>query len=119
MAGLQSIPKSLIEAAALEGANPFQRFWKITFPLLSPTLFFLMVMNIIYSFFETFGVIHTVTHGGPGGSTNILVYKVYQDGFVGLNMGSSAAQSVVLMLLIVGITFLQFRFIEKKVQYNG
>lgn len=119
MAGLQSIPHSLIEAAALEGASPFVRFWRITFPLLSPTFFFLMVMNIIYSFFETFGVIHTVTQGGPGGSTNILVYKVYQDGFVGLNLGSSAAQSVVLMTLIVVITFLQFRFVEKKVQYTG
>ena len=119
MAGLQSIPHSLIEAAALEGASPFVRFWRITFPLLSPTFFFLMVMNIIYSFFETFGVIHTVTQGGPGGSTNILVYKVYQDGFVGLNLGSSAAQSVVLMTLIIVITFLQFRFVEKKVQYTG
>lgn len=119
MAGLQSIPHSLIEAAALEGASPFVRFWRITFPLLSPTFFFLMVMNIIYSFFETFGVIHTVTQGGPGGSTNILVYKVYQDGFVGLNLGSSAAQSVVLMTLIVVITILQFRFVEKKVQYTG
>ncbi len=119
MAGLQAIPKSLIEAAAIDGASPFTRFWTITFPLLSPTFFFLSVMNIIYSFFETFGVIHTVTQGGPGGSTNILVYKVYQDGFVGLNLGSSSAQSVVLMTLIVIITFLQFRYVEKKVQYTG
>ena len=119
MAGLQAIPKSLIEAAAIDGASPFKRFWFITFPLLSPTFFFLTVMNIIYSFFETFGIIHTVTQGGPGGSTNILVYKVYQDGFVGLNLGSSAAQSVVLMTLIIVITFLQFRFVEKKVQYSG
>ena len=119
MAGLQAIPKSLIEAAAIDGASPFTRFWTITFPLLSPTFFFLSVMNIIYSFFETFGVIHTVTQGGPGGSTNILVYKVYQDGFVGLNLGSSSAQSVVLMTLIVVITFLQFRYVEKKVQYTG
>ncbi|MDY0221150.1 MAG: ABC transporter permease subunit [Desulfobacterium sp.] len=119
MAGMQAIPKSLIEAAAIDGASPFRRFWAITFPLLSPTFFFLSVMNIIYSFFETFGVIHTVTQGGPGGSTNILVYKVYQDGFVGLNLGSSAAQSVVLMSLIILITFLQFRFVEKKVQYTG
>jgi sn-glycerol 3-phosphate transport system permease protein len=119
MAGLQAIPKSLIEAAAIDGASPFKRFWFITFPLLSPTFFFLTVMNIIYSFFETFGIIHTVTQGGPGGSTNILVYKVYQDGFVGLNLGSSAAQSVVLMTLIIVITFLQFRFVEKKVQYGG
>jgi len=119
MAGLQAIPKSLIEAAAIDGASPFTRFWTITFPLLSPTFFFLSVMNIIYSFFETFGVIHTVTQGGPGGSTNILVYKVYQDGFVGLNLGSSSAQSVVLMTLIVVITVLQFRYVEKKVQYTG
>ncbi len=119
MAGMQAIPKSLIEAAAIDGASPFKRFWFISFPLLSPTFFFLTVMNIIYSFFETFGIIHTVTQGGPGGSTNILVYKVYQDGFVGLNLGSSAAQSVVLMSLIIVITFLQFRFVEKKVQYGG
>jgi sn-glycerol 3-phosphate transport system permease protein len=119
MAGLQAIPKSLIEAAAIDGASPFKRFWFISFPLLSPTFFFLTVMNIIYSFFETFGIIHTITQGGPGGSTNILVYKVYQDGFVGLNLGSSAAQSVVLMSLIIVITFLQFRFVEKKVQYGG
>ncbi len=119
MAGLQAIPKSLIEAAAIDGASPFTRFWTITFPLLSPTFFFLSVMNIIYSFFETFGVIHTVTQGGPGGSTNILVYKVYQDGFVGLNLGSSSAQSVVLMTLIIVITVLQFKYVEKKVQYTG
>jgi len=119
MAGLQAVPKSLIEAAAIDGASPMKRFWAITFPLLSPTFFFLSVMNIIYSFFETFGVIHTVTQGGPGGSTNILVYKVYQDGFVGLNLGSSSAQSVVLMSLIVFITVLQFRYVEKKVQYSG
>jgi len=119
MAGMQAIPKSLIEAAAIDGASPFKRFWFISFPLLSPTFFFLTVMNIIYSFFETFGIIHTVTQGGPGGSTNILVYKVYQDGFVGLNLGSSAAQSVVLMTLIIVITFLQFKFVEKKVQYGG
>ena len=119
LAGMQAIPKSLIEAAAIDGAGPFRRFWTISFPLLSPTFFFLSVMNIIYSFFETFGIIHTVTQGGPGGSTNILVYKVYQDGFVGLNLGSSSAQSVVLMSLIIVITFLQFRFVEKKVQYSG
>lgn len=119
MAGLQAVPKSLIEAAAIDGASPLKRFWAITFPLLSPTFFFLTVMNIIYSFFETFGVIHTVTQGGPGGSTNILVYKVYQDGFVGLNLGSSSAQSVVLMSLIVIITVLQFKYVEKKVQYTG
>lgn len=118
MAGLQAVPHSLIEAAAMDGAGPFRRFWTITFPLLSPTFFFLMVMNIIYAFFETFGVIHTVTQGGPGGATNTLVYKVYQDGFIGLNLGSSAAQSVVLMILIVTITVLQFRFVERKVHYT-
>jgi sn-glycerol 3-phosphate transport system permease protein len=118
MAGLQAVPHSLIEAAAMDGAGPFRRFWTITFPLLSPTLFFLMVMNVIYAFFETFGVIHTVTQGGPGGATNTLVYKVYQDGFIGLNLGSSAAQSVVLMILIITITVLQFRFVERKVQYS-
>jgi sn-glycerol 3-phosphate transport system permease protein len=119
IAGMQSIPKSLTEAAAIDGASPIRRFWSITLPLLSPTLFFLTVMNIIYSFFETFGVIHTVTQGGPGGSTNILVYKVYQDGFVGLDLGSSSAQSVVLMTLIIIITVLQFKYVEKKVQYTG
>ncbi|MGE0083533.1 MAG: sn-glycerol-3-phosphate ABC transporter permease UgpA [Desulfococcaceae bacterium] len=119
MAGMQAIPKSLIEAAAMDGAGPFRRFWNITLPLLSPTLFFVMVMNIIFSFFETFGVIHTVTQGGPGGATNILVYKVYQDGFIGLNLGASSAQSIVLMVLIITITLLQFRYVEKKVQYTG
>jgi sn-glycerol 3-phosphate transport system permease protein len=118
MAGLQAIPHSLIEAAAMDGAGPFRRFWAITLPLLSPTLFFLMVMNVIYAFFETFGVIHTVTQGGPGGATTTLVYKVYQDGFIGLNLGSSAAQSVVLMALIVAITVLQFKYVERKVQYT-
>ncbi len=119
MAGMQSIPKSLIEAAAMDGASPFKRFWAITLPLLSPTMFFVTVMNIIYSFFETFGVIHTVTQGGPGGATNILVYKVYQDGFIGLNLGSSSAQSIVLMVLIIVITVLQFKYVERKVQYTG
>ncbi len=119
LAGLQAIPKSLIEAAAIDGASPFRRFWTITFPLLSPTFFFVTVMTIIFSFFESFGVIHAVTQGGPGGSTNILVYKVYQDGFIGLNLGSSAAQSVVLMGLIILITVLQFKYVERKVQYTG
>jgi sn-glycerol 3-phosphate transport system permease protein len=117
MAGMQAIPGSLIEAAAMDGASPFRRFWKITLPLLSPTLFFVTVMNIIYSFFETFGVIHMMTQGGPGGATNILVYKVYQDGFIGLDLGSSAAQSIVLMTLIIVITLLQFKYVERKVQY--
>jgi sn-glycerol 3-phosphate transport system permease protein len=119
IAGLQSIPKSLIEAAAIDGASPLRRFRVITFPLLSPTLFFLMIMNVVYAFFETFGVIHTVTQGGPGGATMTLVYKVYKDGFVGLDLGSSAAQSVILMILIVVMTVLQFRYVERKVQYTG
>ncbi len=119
IAGMQAIPGSLIEAAAMDGASPFRRFWKITRPLLSPTLFFVTVMNIIYSFFETFGVIHMMTQGGPGGATNILVYKVYQDGFIGLDLGSSAAQSIVLMTLIIVITVLQFKYVERKVQYAG
>ncbi|GAB4171445.1 MAG: sn-glycerol-3-phosphate ABC transporter permease UgpA [Geothermobacteraceae bacterium] len=119
LAGLQAVPHSLIEAAAMDGASPFRRFWAITFPMLSPTLFFVTVMTIIFSFFESFGVIHAVTQGGPGGSTNILVYKVYQDGFIGLNLGSSSAQSVILMLLIVFITLLQFKYVERKVQYTS
>ena len=119
IAGLQSIPKSLIEAAAIDGASPLRRFWVITFPLLSPTLFFLLVMNVVYAFFETFGIIHTVTQGGPGGATMTMVYKVYKDGFVGLDLGSSAAQSVVLMIVIVVLTALQFKYVEKKVQYTG
>ena len=119
MAGMQAIPGSLIEAAAMDGASPFRRFWKITLPLLSPTLFFVTVMNIIYSFFETFGVIHMMTQGGPGGATNILVYKVYQDGFIGLDLGSSAAQSIVLMTLIIVITVFQFKYVERKVHYAG
>jgi len=119
MAGLQSVPHSLIEAAAMDGASPLRRFRSIVLPMLSPTLFFVTVMNIIYTFFETFGVIHTVTQGGPGGATNILVYKVYQDGFIGLNLGSSAAQSIVLMTIIILITVLQFKYVERKVQYTG
>lgn len=119
LAGLQAVPHSLIEAAAMDGAGPLRRFWTITLPLLSPTMFFVTVMTIIFSFFESFGIIHTVTQGGPGGSTNILVYKVYQDGFIGLNLGSSSAQSIILMLLIVGITVFQFKFVERKVQYTG
>lgn len=117
IAGLQAIPKSLIEAAAIDGAGPFKRFWTILFPLLAPTTFFLMIMNLIYSFFNTFGVIQVVTQGGPAGATNILVYKVYNDGFVGLNLGGSSAQSVVLMAIVIVLTVIQFRYIEKKVHY--
>jgi len=117
LAGLQSIPRSLIEAAAIDGASPVRRFWSIVFPLLSPTTFFLLVVNVIYAFFDTFAVIDTTTQGGPGTSTSILVYKVYRDGFVGLDLGSSAAQSVILMFIVVILTVVQFRYIDRKVQY--
>ncbi|KKA45838.1 MULTISPECIES: sn-glycerol-3-phosphate ABC transporter permease UgpA [Salinivibrio] len=117
LAGLQSIPRSLVEAAAIDGAGPVKRFLTIIFPLLSPTSFFLLVVNLVYAFFETFGVIHAMTQGGPGQSTTTLVYKVYADGFVGLNMGSSAAQSVVLMILVGALTVIQFKYVEKKVAY--
>ncbi|ARP94086.1 sn-glycerol-3-phosphate ABC transporter permease UgpA [Bordetella genomosp. 13] len=117
LAGLQSIPRSLIEAAAIDGASPSRRFWTIVFPLLSPTTFFLLVVNVIYAFFDTFAVIDTTTQGGPGTSTAILVYKVYSDGFRGLDLGSSAAQSVVLMLIVIALTVVQFRYIDRKVQY--
>ena len=117
LAGLQSIPKSLIEAAAIDGAGPLRRFWTIQFPLLSPITFYLLVMNVVYAFFDTFALIDATTQGGPGQSTNILVYKVYMDGFKNLNLGGSAAQSVVLMVIVVLLTVFQFRFVEKKVQY--
>lgn len=117
LAGLQSIPKSLIEAAAIDGARPWRRFWTIVFPLLSPTTFFLLVINIVYAFFDTFGIIDSVTQGGPGKDTAILVYKVYYDGFKAMDLGGSAAQSVVLMVIVVALTVVQFRFVEKKVNY--
>jgi sn-glycerol 3-phosphate transport system permease protein len=117
LAGLQSIPKSLIEAAAIDGAGPVKRFVTIVFPLLSPTTFFLLVVNIIYAFIETFAIIDAATGGGPGQSTQILVYKVYADGFKGLDLGSSYAQSVVLMVILITLTVVQFRFVERKVQY--
>jgi len=117
LAGLQAIPRSLIEAAAIDGASSFKRFWDIVFPLLSPTTFFLLVVNLVYAFFETFGVIDTTTQGGPDGSTNTLVYKVFKDGFIGLDSGGSAAQSIVLMAIVGLMTVIQFRFIERKVQY--
>jgi len=117
LAGLQSIPKSLIEAAAIDGASPWTRFWTIVFPLLSPTTFFLLVINIIYAFFDTFAIVDATTHGGPGKDTAILVYKVYYDGFKALDMGGSAAQSVILMAIVIALTVVQFRFVEKKVQY--
>ncbi|MCW4151561.1 sn-glycerol-3-phosphate ABC transporter permease UgpA [Halomonas sp. 18H] len=117
LAGLQAIPRSLLEAAAMDNAGPWRRFWTITFPLLSPTSFFLLVMNSVYAFFETFGTIDATTAGGPGGATRTLVYKVYEDGFIGYDLGSSAAQSVLLMLLVGLLTLLQFRYLESKVQY--
>ena len=117
LAGLQSIPKSLIEAAAIDGAGPWRRFWTIVFPLLSPTTFFLLVINIVYAFFDTFAIIDAATQGGPGKDTAILVYKVYYDGFKAMDLGGSAAQSVVLMVIVVLLTVVQFRFVEKKVNY--
>ncbi|MBL0151811.1 MAG: sn-glycerol-3-phosphate ABC transporter permease UgpA [Ideonella sp.] len=117
LAGLQAIPKSLIEAAAIDGARPWRRFWTIIFPLLSPTTFFLLVINMVYAFFDTFGIIDAATEGGPGKDTAILVYKIYYDGFKALDLGGSAAQSVVLMFIVIVLTVVQFRFVEKKVQY--
>ena len=117
LAGLQSIPKSLIEAAAMDGAKPWRRFWTIQFPLLSPTTFFLLVINVVYAFFDTFAIVDAATKGGPGKDTAILVYKVYFDGFKALDMGGSAAQSVVLMVIVVALTVFQFRYVEKKVNY--
>jgi sn-glycerol 3-phosphate transport system permease protein len=117
LAGLQSIPKSLIEAAAIDGAGPTRRFWTIVFPLLSPTTFFLLVVNIVYAFFETFGVIDATTQGGPAGATQILVYKVYHDGVKSADLGGSSAQSVILMAIVIALTVVQFRYIERKVQY--
>lgn len=117
LAGLQSIPKSLIEAAAIDGARPWRRFWSIQFPLLSPTTFFLLVINIVYAFFDTFAIVDASTQGGPGRDTLILVYKVYYDGFKNGDLGGSAAQSVVLMAIVIVLTVVQFRYVEKKVQY--
>ena len=117
LAALQSVPRSVIEAAAIDGARIWKRFFTVVLPLLSPTTFFLLVVNVVYSFFETFGVIHTITSGGPQQATTILVYKVYADGFVGQDLGSSAAQSVVLLLVVGVLTVVQFKYIEKKVHY--
>jgi sn-glycerol 3-phosphate transport system permease protein len=117
VAGMQSIPKSLIEAAAIDGAGPMRRFTSIIFPLISPTTFFLLVMNVVYAFFDTFGIIHAVTQGGPAKATEILVYKVFNDGFIGLDLGGSAAQSVILMMIVIALTVIQFRYVEKKVAY--
>ncbi len=117
LAGLQSVPTSLIEAAAIDGASPLRRFWTVVFPLLSPVTFFLLVVNIVYAFFDTFGIIDATTEGGPAGSTQILVYKVYYDGVKAADLGGSSAQSVVLMAIVIALTVVQFRFIERKVQY--
>ena len=117
LAGLQSIPKSLIEAAAIDGAGPGRRFWTIVFPLLSPTAFFLLVVNVVYAFFDTFAIVDAATNGGPVQATAILVFKVYQDGVQALDLGGSAAQSVVLMIVVIALTVAQFRFVERKVQY--
>ena len=117
LAAMQSIPRSVTEAAAIDGAGPLRRFWTITFPLISPTTFFLLVINAVYAFFDTFGIIHAVTQGGPANSTTILVYKVFSDGFVGLDLGGSAAQSVILMFIVIVMTVVQFRYVEKKVDY--
>ena len=116
-AALQAVPRSVIEAAAIDGARFWRRFYTIVLPLLSPTTFFLLVVNIVYAFFETFGVIHTITAGGPQQTTTILVYKVFKDGFVGQDLGSSAAQSVILLFVVGTLTVLQFKFVEKKVHY--
>lgn len=118
VAGLQAIPKSLLEAAAIDGAGGGRRFWTITFPLLAPTTFFLLVVNTVYALFDTFGIIHAVTGGGPGKATETLVYKVYNDGFVNLRLGTSAAQSVILMAIVIALTAIQFRYIERRVHYG-
>ncbi len=117
LAGLQSIPRSLIEAAAIDGAGPLRRFWTVVFPLLSPTAFFLLVVNVVYAFFDTFAIVDATTQGGPAGATQILVFKVYQDGVQALDLGGSAAQSVVLMAIVIALTVVQFRWVERKVQY--
>jgi sn-glycerol 3-phosphate transport system permease protein len=117
LAGLQSIPKTIVEAAAIDGASQFHRFWRVVFPLLSPTTFFLLVVNIIYAFFDTFGVIHALTQGGPGRATTTLMYRVYRDGYINLDLGGSSAQSVILMAAVIGLTVIQFRYIERRVHY--
>ena len=118
LAAIQSIPKSLLEAAAIDGAGPVRRFWTIVFPLLTPTSFFLLVVNLVYSFIDTFSVVHATTEGGPADSTSILVYRIYNTGFIGQDYGSSSAQSVILMLLVIIMTVIQFRYVEKRVNYT-
>lgn len=118
LAGLQAIPRSVLEAASIDGASAVRRFWTITFPLLSPTTFFLLVVNVVYAFFETFGTIHALTHGGPGKSTETLIYRVYQDGVINNDLGGSSAQSVILMVIVIALTAIQFRFVERRVHYS-
>ena len=117
LAGLQAIPPSLTEAAAIDGAGPVRRFWTIVFPLLSPTAFFLLVVNVVYAFFDTFAIVDSTTQGGPGQATQLLVYKIYQDGVQAMDLGGSAAQSVVLMVIVIALTVVQFRWVERRVQY--
>ncbi|WP_449229792.1 sn-glycerol-3-phosphate ABC transporter permease UgpA [Azospirillum doebereinerae] len=117
LAGLQAIPRSVMEAASIDGAGPARRFWSITFPLLSPTTFFLLVVDMVYAFFETFGTIHALTQGGPGKATETLIFRVYQDGVVNNDLGGSSAQSVILMVIVIALTAVQFRFVERKVHY--
>jgi sn-glycerol 3-phosphate transport system permease protein len=117
LAGLQAIPKSVIEAAAIDGAGPARRFWTIIVPLLSPTTFFLLVVNIVYAFFDTFGIIDSMTGGGPARATETLVFKVFADGRLGGDLGGSAAQSVILMVIVIALTAIQFRYVERKVSY--
>ena len=117
LAGLQAVPKPFIEAAAIDGASPWMRFWTISLPMLSPTVFFLLVMNLVYAFFETFGIIHAITEGGPNEATNIMVFKIYHDVFEALDLGGSAAQSVILMGFVILLTVVQFKYIERKVHY--
>lgn len=118
LAALNAIPPALLEAAKLDGAGAWRRFWQIIFPLISPTTFFLLIMNVIYAFFDTFGIIDILTHGGPGNTTTTVIYKIYQDGFINMDLGSAAAQSVILMIMLIGITLFQFHYIEKKVHYR-
>lgn len=117
-AAVKAVPRSLIEASIIDGAGPWRRFWNITIPLLSPTTFFLLLMNLIYGFFDTFGIIQVMTHGGPGNSTTNLIYKVYQDGYEGMDLGGSSAQSVLLMTLVIIVSLIQFKYLEKKVHYE-
>jgi sn-glycerol 3-phosphate transport system permease protein len=117
LAGLQGLPTELLEAASLDGAGGWQKFWHVTFPLLSPTTFFLFIMNTLYSFFEVFGLVHITTQGGPGSATNILVFNLYKDGFIGMDTGYASAQSIVLLIFVATLTILQFRFVGRKVHY--